>query len=178
MNQIITLCKACIMGLAFFCTVSLFASELVKDKAVFTVDKRAFFMSDVKRYISSFERLNCLYSDSLLSIAAELEGDDRKELFQNKLTSKNIDGVIKVIKISQFADSQVSLDFSNLWKSFGQQRCLKNGPAGWSHDLKLMFLAETFLRERFQKRMRERGSSDLILFGSSISKKYKHHVFN
>lgn len=178
MNNVLNICKTLMMGLAFFWSAAFAEQVIHSDKALFTVEKRAFFKSDAIRYISSLKRLNCLYSDSLLAMASGLESGLLKKLYGGEFSPEGVAGLIKAVKLTTFADSQVSLDYDDLWKNFGPQRCLKNGPSGWSADLKQMFLTEVFLQERFQKKVRERGSSDLILFGSSVSKKYKHHAFN
>ncbi|MCK5882195.1 MAG: hypothetical protein KAG61_00790 [Bacteriovoracaceae bacterium] len=178
MINVLNTCKTLFMGLAFFWSAAFAEQVIHSDKAIFTVEKRAFLKSDVVRYVSSLKRLNCIYSDSLLAMAAGLDTGMLKKLYQGTLSPVEVEGLIKVVKITKFADSQVSIDFDELWKGFGSQRCLKNGPKGWSSDLKQMFLSEVFLQERFKKKVREQGSAGIILFGKSVSKKYIHHAFN
>lgn len=144
------------MGLSCLSFANSSGNLLLSDSAKFSIDKKVYFKSEVRKVESSLKYLRCVYPHSFLLKSANF----------------NEKQILNTVLIMEFVDKQVSINYEDYWKTIKSTNCLKNGPSGWSSNLKKLFLSEVYLRDRMKY-----DSEELVQFGRAVSLKYKTKTY-
>lgn len=173
-------------ALIFLFSLSCFSQEklLLKDRALFRIDKQVFFKEAFGIWLEDWAKLGCLGRSSFLLRSMELSSKDFKlmsdtiEVAESRnLTEsekKSIEKGITLVKFILYGQSQNIQPDTKLPSSFG---CLKNKD---TPSVDLVIRAEILLRNKFKSDSVKRDKEDqkrAKSFIESINKAKNHEVY-
>lgn len=164
------------MGLAFICT-PLSAKDVLSDSAIFSIHPQVYFKSDIGAMLSSLGRFQCVYKSSELfrnlkltkTILASAQGG----FYSQELLQK----LILLEKMRRDVAEQFQIDYQELWNEISPRGCLKNGPSGWSANLKNFFLLEYFFNQQFASLPEAQRAGAKTKFMDAAASKYRDHLY-
>ena len=162
---------------------SLKANVVHKDLAIFKIQKKSVFYSDLKKYTKNLRKFRCLRRNS--AILDVLKLNKRKLPRLPKLQAKYqslqnyqvyLQNIIKLIKMQVFT-SRYSISVSQ--KEISKmpiKRCGIPQFSKWSQELKSLFQMDLYLMERFPKE-NKKDIKELKLFVDSVNNKIDHVIY-
>lgn len=157
----------------------------VSDRAIFRIENKVYFISDLNKDNKQLNKLRCMKNNSVLLNALSLSSDDYSKILKlptelDKLQSNKelLYRLTRLYKVQSFATNRkVSIDVEKL-KEWGIAKCVGESWNKWPDQLKTLIKTELYLRDRFIiKDGKELDVTSLKSFLSSIDKKTKHFNF-
>lgn len=155
----------------------------IQDMALFKIQKKTIFFSDIKVYLKEFKTFRCLHSHSRILNSLKLNTKNLKNIPKLRSNYKSIEkqkpfitNVIKLIKMQVFS-SRYKVNVSS--KQIANIRTKKCGAPkfkNWSNELKSLFQMELYILERFPVTS-QTDSDELNQFLESVDKKIKHAIY-
>lgn len=170
-----------LLGLFMQMPFCAFAKDPVKkrDYAVFRVETKAYFLSDVNRLMGNLEHLHCFSGHSILfnllpNNAWKRPLPMRAETLEDKKNQALFLGLIDLVKVVHFVENR-HIDL--IGKEFVWPK--KCGRVGKKIPLELRSLANTYyyLKDRFKADVGKKGKTAFGPFVETIKSKTKHFEF-
>jgi hypothetical protein len=155
----------------------------VKDVAVFRIQKKTIFFSDLEVYLKEFKKFRCLYKHSRILNSLKLDYKNLNKIPKIRASYNSIDrqkifvnNVIRLIKMQVFASRYKVNVSSKQIASIKTMQCEAAHFKTWSNELKSLLQMELYILERFPI-TRQSDNKELDQFIESVDKKIKHAVF-
>ena len=165
-----------------------------RDAAVFRIDEKVVFFSELWQLLSSIQTFSCLKKNSLLLSALNLMERPLPRWNKDAATEINLTEeypllmkIVTLVKVQSFVAAQKMhvADHFKEWRASGCLAGVKDkNQVEWEKELLPLFKAESFLYERFGRTAtgdpiaaENSTRSSIQLFFITLDKKFKHHVF-
>jgi hypothetical protein len=155
----------------------------IHDMALFRIQKKTVFYSDLKIYLKEYKAFRCVQRDSRILTNLNLDSKSinkipnvrpsYKSISRNKIFLNN---VIKLIKMQVFSSRYNVSVSSKLLARIKTKRCGLPQFAKWSNELKSLFQMELYVLERFPIKMKGEDK-ELNLFIDTVNNKVKHATY-
>lgn len=159
------------------------AVELHKDLAVFKIQKKTIFYTDLKLYSSHLNKFRCLQGQSAILKVLKLNRKYMRKLPRLKPSYQSLEekkdyllSLLKLIKMQVYT-SRYSISISrDRISQLPSKKCGVNSFNKWPNELKSLFQMELYLRERFTKDSIQ-DNKELRLFVDSVDNKIDHALY-
>ena len=172
-------------ALIFFISISCFSKEklLVKDRALFRIEKQVFFQEAFDTWLSDWNQLKCLGNSSFLLRTLNISANEFKQVTEiidtadsrplTEVEKASIEKVLVLVKFILYAQTQAIAEVQ-LPRTFS---CLNDKKVP---TIELFILAEVLVRSKFKTTDLKKDKEDqrkAKSFIDSISKSKTHEVY-
>jgi hypothetical protein len=176
--------------LIIFVFISLFSQVVTannvhyyEDVALFRIQKKTVFFSDLRIYLKEYNSFRCLQRNSriLSNLKLDFKSIDKVPRLEPNYKSINLhknflNGVIKLIKMQVFSSRHNVSVSSKLLAHMNTKKCGLPKFSKWSNELKSLLQMELYVLERFPLNNKN-DYKELNLFIDSVNDKVKHAVY-
>ncbi len=171
-----------ILGLLFSLS-SAAETSIIDDMAIFKIQKKTIFYSDLKNYLREYKSFRCLQKSSRILKNLRIDQKNIRKIPNVLPNYKSLDrhqtfieGLIKLIKLQVYSSRyNVSISKKQLSR-INTKKCGVGPFPKWSNELKSLFQMEYYILERFPTK-RKGGDKELTLFIQSVDEKIDHDIF-
>jgi hypothetical protein len=154
-----------------------------EDMALFRIQKKTVFYSDLKVYIKEFKAFRCLQKNSRILSNLKLDSKSigniprlRSNYKSIKKNGEFVYSLIKLIKMQIFSSRYNVSVSSKMLENIKTRRCGVAKFSTWSNELKSLFQMELYILERFPIKTNTEDL-ELNLFIKSVNDKVKHATY-
>ncbi|MDD0852703.1 hypothetical protein HBN50_06325 [Halobacteriovorax sp. GB3] len=155
-----------------------------KDRIVFRVDSKTYFVSEINQQLSSMQTFSCLKKSYLIKYLSNF-GRSKSvnyapvghEIHDLRKREADLVKTLEVLKIQSFIKGRSVKVTSQILKELGLQSCYPKGADTMSALEKDLLFVEVFLRQRFNIKEGKNREDSLFRFLESISTKVTYDLF-
>ena len=171
----------------FLMNVHVFCQEAtISDHAVFRIEDRVFFQSDIEVSLVDLKNFSCLIPDSILLHSLEIDGNFFNRTW-TKIKDDRLEKMIRLKKVQLTVEKRKVLLNNNGMEKEKLKKCLISDEKKLSR-IKILVAMETFFLDRFSGRWEGSTGSDqgnkkeiikesVKLYILTLDRKLDHHVY-